>query len=66
MFIELTFADTERKFLLNVMKVEHIETDIKRPYTYLWLNDNTTYHVKESYEQVKALIEHEVQAERGY
>ena len=63
MFIELSEFESKDLFINinNIVSVAR-DNDITRVYTAL----DECHIVKESYEEVKALIEHEVQAERGY
>ena len=64
MFIELTEKAKRRTFLINANSIELVcEKDGE---THVALQKSISIIVEESYEEVKALIEHEVQAERGY
>ncbi len=64
MFIELTEKQKRRTFLINVNSIELVcEKDGE---THVALQKSISIIVEESYEEVKALIEREVQAERGY
>lgn len=63
MFIELTAVYEGRKELININKIQIIGGTESG--SIIKIGETTAYY-KESYEEVKALIEHEVQAERGY
>lgn len=64
MFIELTEKEKRRTFLINVNRIDLVcEKDGE---THVALQKSISIIVEESYEEVKALIEREVQAERGY
>ena len=64
MFIELTEKAKRITFLINANSIELVcEKDGE---THVALQKSISIIVEESYEEVKALIEHEVQAERGY
>lgn len=64
MFIELTEKAKRRTFLINVNSIELIcEKDGEN---HVALQKSISIITEESYEEVKALIEQEVQAERGY
>ena len=64
MFIELTEKQKRRTFLINVNSIELIcEKDGE---THVALQKSISIITEESYEEVKSLIEREVQAERGY
>ncbi len=56
-YIELTDSDGE-KFLLNLLHVAWIEPDKKGGCLLKsnWVNNSLNRHVKESYEEVRALI----------
>ena len=63
MFIELSEFESKDLFINinNIVSVAR-DNDITRVYTAL----DECHIVRETYEEVKSLIEHEVQAERGY
>ena len=63
MFIELTSIFGHKRLLINLKSILYAEeTEHGTRIQY----ENGDEEVTESYEEVKALIEHEVQAERGY
>lgn len=55
-FIEVTAAEDEKKFLLNVEKIVSINPNRVTETTQLWFSPVDAYAVKETYEEIKDLL----------
>lgn len=64
MFIELTKFDDGKKILIQTSKVERISDNVEN--TSIDFNENDYVLVRESYEQVKALIQEKIPSNKAH